>query len=695
MSLRSFLFPNITALMVFIVASVTLTSCDENLELNSLKVGLTDSKAALPPVFSPEGASYGPAQLVSISTPTVEARIFYTTDGSDPTAESKLYESPIEVSSSQTLRAIAKIGRFKASTVSTEIYVINGAAAEPTAAVTDGSCGAPKTVTLSSATNGAVVHYTSGDGSQSDPTCASPTGPISLTDSITIKAISCKANFSNSAVATFSYSVETQNGQFCGGDGTPSIPYRICNLDTLANMANNLSASFIITRDIDASETAMSNNGAGWSPIGTTAAPFTGTLNGQDHMICGLKINMPTTSYVGLFGATSATSTVKNISLTDTGIVGQNFVGSIAGTVSGVIQNVAVQGSVQGIDHVGGILGNLTSATGSMVNSNANSIVVSGTTNIGGVAGEVSASAAITTSWSSGTVTGDATTGASVGGLVGRIGVSTISRSYSSATVSANNRVGGLVGNVSGLNTEVCTIEYSHASGNVTTVGANPAVAGGAGGLVGYGVGCPRVKKSYATGNVTSPHTSSNQYIGGLVGSILGNPGWTTNVTNIEDSYASGAVTSASVVGKVGGLIGWSQAEGIARSYASGAVSAPAAMAGGLCGTCRQIHNSFSTGVVSGTAGAPNAQTGPYRAGLVGLKYTTVGNSYWLKPAGSPLPCYGYNDWDPANPTPCSQVSDQNFFSTAGGTLFSQWDFTADTGVWYFPGSGALPRLRE
>jgi prepilin-type processing-associated H-X9-DG protein len=130
----------------------------------------------------------------------------------------------------------------------------------------------------------------------------------------------------------------------------------------------------------------------------------------------------------------------------------------------------------------------------------------------------------------------------------------------------------------------------------------------------------------------------------------LASSSYTTNATNVEDSYATGTVTSASVVGKVGGLIGWSQGELTVRSYASGAVNAPAAMAGGFCGTCRQIQNSFSTGMVYGTAGARNGTTGPYRAGLVGLKYTTVTNSYWLKPAGSPLACYGYNDWGLRDP---------------------------------------------
>ena len=679
MSLRSFLFPNITALMVFIVASVTLTSCDENLALNSLKVGLTDSKAALPPVFSPEGASYGPAQLVSISTPTVEARIFYTTDGSDPTAGSKLYESPIEVSSSQTLRAIAKIGRFKASTVSTEIYVINGAAAKPTAAVTDGSCGAPKTVTLSSATNGAVVHYTSGDGSQSDPTCASPTGPISLTDSITIKAISCKANFSNSAVATFSYSVETQNGQFCGGDGTAGAPYRICNLETLANIAANLSASYIITRDIDASSTSTSNSGAGWAPIGTTAAPFTGTLNGQDHLICGIKINKPTTNYVGLFGLTSASSTIKNISFTDVGIVGNNYAGSIAGQTSGVIQNVAVQGSIQGFDHVGGIVGILLSATGSLVESNAHSIAVSGTTHIGGVAGEIASGSIITRSWSSGTVTGDYSGGSKIGGLVGRLSDATISRSSSSTTVNGNTEVGGLVGKSYKWGAGTCLIEYSHASGSVTSRGEtaiNGGFGDGAGGLLGVSGECLIIRKSYATGNVTSDHLT-----GAVLGGLIGQTNWGGQQA-IQDSYATGNVSYAGSNGHIGGLSGYLHGN-ISRSYATGAVNGSSSKAAGLTLSASSISDSFSTGIVTGMPGGTSA-------GLISSK-KILSNSFWLKPGDSLYSCFAV-DSNTGSPATCTEVSDISFFSQPGGSLFSTWDF--DT-VWYFPEGGGLPLLRE
>jgi hypothetical protein len=828
----------VIATTMAMLAIVTLTSCDQNLALTAAQVGLIKSKSAEAPVFSPPGGSYGPAQEVAISTSAMGSKIYYTLDGSAPTIDASVYSSPIEISSSKTIRAIAVNTRSKSSTISTAVYVINGsvadpvpsvsggvydndilftlvtvptsakilysldgseptqeytapltisatstikakateggymdsgvisetytmiaatpssdlligeygpaqrvtlssttggasvhytvgdgtqseptcsngstampiavttsttikavacktnytnsavetfpyiingAAAAPIAAVTEGSCGAPQTVTLNSTMMGAVVHYTAGDGSQADPTCASPTGTISLTATTTIKAVSCKANFSNSSVATFSYTVETQNGQFCGGDGTPSIPYRICNLDTLANMANNLSASFIITRDIDASETAMSNNGAGWSPIGTTVAPFTGTLNGQDHLICGLKINRPTTDYVGLFG--SATSTISRIGFTDLGIIGKDYVGSVAGKTTGLIQNAASQGSIRGTNNVGGIVGYLTGAAASIVDSNANSIDVSGSAYLGGLAGQSDENASISRSWSSGTVTGDPASGWKVGGLVGRLSKGTISRSYSSATVSANNHVGGLIGMFYQYGPGTCLIEYSHASGNVTAYGTTAVTDGfgsGAGGLAGVGGDCLLIRKSYATGNVTSEHTLSTDRVGGLVGVAS----WATQ--NIEDSYATGNVRSAG--GTAGGIIGGSHGFNISRSYATGSITAPDSVAAGglIASGSAASYNSFSTGVVSGTATT-------LHGGLIGVRSSTITNSYWLKPEGSPFTCVA-ND---ATNAQCTTLSSSSFFSQPGGTLYSTWDF--DT-VWYFPASGALPLLRE
>ena len=57
-----------------------------------------------PPVtFAPAGGTYLTAQTVTISDPDTSAKIYYTTDGSTPSASSTLYSGPIQVSVSETI----------------------------------------------------------------------------------------------------------------------------------------------------------------------------------------------------------------------------------------------------------------------------------------------------------------------------------------------------------------------------------------------------------------------------------------------------------------------------------------------------------------------------------------------------------------------------------------------------------------
>jgi hypothetical protein len=395
-------------------------------------------------------------------------------------------------------------------------------------------------------------------------------------------------------------------------------------------------------------------------------------------LICGLKINRPTTDYIGVFGVASATSTIKNISFTDIGIVGKNYVGGVAGSASGMIQNVAVQGSVQGLDHIGGVLGILLSTTGTMTDSSARSIAVSGTTHIGGVAGEVASNALITGSWSSGTVTGDSSGGSKIGGLVGRLSDATISRSYSSATVNGNTEVGGLVGKAYKWGAGYCTIEYSHASGSVTSRGAtaiNGGFGDGAGGLLGVSGECLVIRKSYATGNVSSDHTA-----GAVLGGLVGQTNW-GGQQSIQDSYATGNVTYTGSNGSLGGLAVYFNGS-ISRSYATGTVNGPSSTAAGLTITAASVSNSFSTGVVTGREGSTSA-------GFISTK-NVLSNSYWLKPSDSTYSCFATNS-NTSSPATCTDVTNISFFSQSGGSLFLTWDL--DT-VWNFPESGGLPLLR-
>jgi hypothetical protein len=83
--------------------------------------------------ISPGGGPYGSAQQIVLDHPEIDtidgspARIFYTTDGSDPTSSSVQYQpgQPIVVSSNTTLKAIAIDMADRASGISEEIYEID------------------------------------------------------------------------------------------------------------------------------------------------------------------------------------------------------------------------------------------------------------------------------------------------------------------------------------------------------------------------------------------------------------------------------------------------------------------------------------------------------------------------------------------------------------------------------------------
>jgi hypothetical protein len=81
------------------------------------------------PTFSPIGGTYTSAQTVSLATQTAGAKIYYTTDGSTPTTSSNVYASPVTVSGSETLQAIASAAGMSTSAVSSASFSIVAATA--------------------------------------------------------------------------------------------------------------------------------------------------------------------------------------------------------------------------------------------------------------------------------------------------------------------------------------------------------------------------------------------------------------------------------------------------------------------------------------------------------------------------------------------------------------------------------------
>lgn len=86
--------------------------------------------SAATPTFSPLPGSYTTAQSISLSDLTPDAAIYYTTNGTTPSASSTLFTAgtPIAVSTTTTINAIAIATGFSNSAVATGAYTFPGSA---------------------------------------------------------------------------------------------------------------------------------------------------------------------------------------------------------------------------------------------------------------------------------------------------------------------------------------------------------------------------------------------------------------------------------------------------------------------------------------------------------------------------------------------------------------------------------------
>jgi hypothetical protein len=157
------------------------------------------------PTFTPAAGIYNSAQSVVIADTTGGATIYYTTNGSAPTASSPVYSSPIPVSTRTTVRAIAIAGGSTSATSSAVYDIELPAVATPTITPASGTFTTSQTVTLSDTTSNATIYYTT---NESTPTTSSTqyTAPftVSTPGTTVINAIAVVPGSPNSNVATVS-----------------------------------------------------------------------------------------------------------------------------------------------------------------------------------------------------------------------------------------------------------------------------------------------------------------------------------------------------------------------------------------------------------------------------------------------------------------------------------------------------------
>ena len=118
------------------------------------------------PTFTPAAGYYNSAQNVTIACETAGVDIYYTTDGTVPTAESTKYTEAIPVGENMTIKAIAVKEGYTNSEVAEAEYVIDLPVqlAAPTFMPGSGHYTEAKEVAIACATPGAIITYKIGDG---------------------------------------------------------------------------------------------------------------------------------------------------------------------------------------------------------------------------------------------------------------------------------------------------------------------------------------------------------------------------------------------------------------------------------------------------------------------------------------------------------------------------------------------------
>jgi len=165
-------------------------------------------ESAAAPTFTPAAGVYTAAQSVKIATTTEGAEIRYTTNGTDPSATNgTVYTSPVSVTATVTLKAVAVKKDLADSAVVGATFTITGTVAGVTFSPGPGTFGGSVAVTLASATPGAEIRYTT-DGTSPTATSGSVyTAPVRLAASATLKAAAFKKDWAPSPVASAAYTV--------------------------------------------------------------------------------------------------------------------------------------------------------------------------------------------------------------------------------------------------------------------------------------------------------------------------------------------------------------------------------------------------------------------------------------------------------------------------------------------------------
>jgi parallel beta-helix repeat protein len=199
----------------------------------------------------------------------------------------------------------------------------------------------------------------------------------------------------------------------------PIVNGEITDCCQLQAMKNDVNGDYILTTNINCSDTVNWNSGAGFEPVGISPNYFAGTFDGQGHTITNLFINRPTSTYaVGLFSISYGSGIeIKNVGLENVNIVGSVNTGGLVANSNGLIQNSYTTGQVSGVSKVGGLVAN--HEWGYSISNSYSTCEVTGDTYVGGLV--ANSAGDIVNSYATGSVTGNSQVGGLAGYNVGNI----------------------------------------------------------------------------------------------------------------------------------------------------------------------------------------------------------------------------------------------------------------------------------
>jgi hypothetical protein len=202
-------------------ASSSYTQAYDYIKLIELQAS---QPAVATPTIMPASETFTGSVSVSITdTAAPSAAIYYTTDGSTPNpgvGTTQLYNgTPFTVTTTTTVEAIATQSGFANSLVASATYTLQPVA---TPTITPGSETFTGSVSVSitdTAAPSASIYYTT-DGSAPNPgvgTTQLYTTSFTVTTTTTVKAMATQSGFSNSLVASATYSLVVNSINFSGG----------------------------------------------------------------------------------------------------------------------------------------------------------------------------------------------------------------------------------------------------------------------------------------------------------------------------------------------------------------------------------------------------------------------------------------------------------------------------------------------